>query len=43
MSDMKALQREAWRITSRGEWLERRRAAVNSSQMGARGRHATDA
>jgi len=35
MSDMKALQREAWRITSRGEWLERRRSAVNSSQMGA--------
>ena len=32
---MKALQREAWRITSRGEWLERRRSAVNSSQMGA--------
>jgi predicted phage-related endonuclease len=30
-----ALRREAWQITSRGEWLERRRAAVNSSQMGA--------
>jgi predicted phage-related endonuclease len=30
-----ALRREAWQISSRGEWLERRRAAVNSSQMGA--------
>jgi len=29
------IRREAWQITSRGEWLERRRAAVNSSQMGA--------
>ena len=33
MSD--EIRREAWRITSRGEWLERRRGAVNSSQMGA--------
>ncbi len=32
MSDMR---REQWAITSRGEWLERRRGAVNSSQMGA--------
>ena len=30
-----ALHRESWAITSRGEWLERRRGAVNSSQMGA--------
>lgn len=29
------LRREAWRITSRGEWLDRRRSAVNSSQVGA--------
>ena len=32
MSDM---LREQWAITSRGEGLERRRGAVNSSQIGA--------